>query len=176
MAENLKPKIEFEAGNRERSPSPEKPAHNFEHQERDRHHEMDQARDLIEYEASDRVELPADEAAASHRITVKDKDRAYRHTMRVVQNRLSKPSKAFSRIIHQPVVERISEAAEQTVARPSALLGAGIFASVGLAIMLFFARRYGFSLSGSEFIALLVVGWLVGFMLDWLYKRIKQRV
>jgi len=105
-----------------------------------------------------------------------DKRRAYKQTIGLVQAGLPQASRSFSRFIHQPAIARVSEVAEKTVARPSAVLGAGLTATVGLAVMLFFARRYGFTLSGSEFILLLTVGWTLGLSVDLINQRFRRQV
>lgn len=114
------------------------------------------------------------EPDAPVKITPKDKNRAYKQTIGLVQAGLPKASRSFSRVIHQPTIAKVSEAAERTVARPPAILGAGLMATIGLSVMLFFARRYGFNLSGSEFILLMAVGWLIGLSVDLINQRFRR--
>jgi hypothetical protein len=109
------------------------------------------------------------------RITPKDKHLAYLQTVSVIQRSLPPSSRAFSRILHQPAVARLSEVAELSLARPSALLGGGLVASLGLAVMLYFARRNGFALSGSELALFLVSGWLLGFAAEFIVTKLKRR-
>jgi hypothetical protein len=116
-----------------------------------------------------------DQAAQTVRITNQDKQRAFTHTLKHVQRRLSGPSRGFSRIIHNPAVENVSEALAGTVARPSGILGAGLFATVGLAVMLYFARRNGFALSGSELILFLLAGWLAGLTGELVWRKLIKR-
>ena len=124
-----------------------------------------------------RLELMSDEDEGQQkvRITKHDKQRAYTHTIKHVQSKLSKPSRGFSKIIHSPVVEQASEALEKTVARPSAILGGALFATVGLAVMSFFARRYGFALSGTELILFVSAGWLLGLIVELVWKKLLKR-
>lgn len=128
-------------------------------------------------ENNTRLELMSDEDEAQQavRITKDDKQRAYTHTIKHVQSKLSKPSRSFSKVIHSPVVERTSEALEKTVARPSAILGGALFATVGLAVMSFFARRYGFTLSGTELILFVSAGWLLGLVVEFVWKKLLKR-
>jgi hypothetical protein len=125
-----------------------------------------------------RLELMSneDEAQQNVRITKDDKQRAYTHTIKHVQSRLSKPSRRFSRVIHSPVVERASETMEKTIARPSGILGGALFATIGLAVMSFFARKYGFTLSGTELILFVSAGWLFGLIVEFVWKKLVKRI
>lgn len=116
-----------------------------------------------------------DQPDQSLRITNQDKQRAFSHTLKHVQRRLSGPSRTFSRVIHNPAVENVSEALAGTVARPSGILGAGLFATAGLAVMLYFARRNGFALSGSELILFLFAGWLAGLLGELVWRKLVKR-
>lgn len=179
MSEKIQPSAERESNHIERQRPTEKQAPRPEQEPQpDRQRELlESARKEAGKEAMPirRIKIET-EPDAPIKISRHDKDRAYKQTIGLVQAGLPKASRSFSRLIHQPVVARVSEVAEKTVARPSAILGAGITATVGLAIMLFFARRYGFSLSGSEFILLLAVGWAVGLGVDLINQRFGRRV
>lgn len=115
------------------------------------------------------------EPAEPTRITAMDKQRAYSHTLKHVQRRLGKTSRRFSRFIHQPAIERASESLERTVARPSGILGAGLTAALGLSVMSYFARRHGFSLSGSELALFLAAGWTAGLLAELLWRKVIKR-
>ena len=108
-------------------------------------------------------------------ITRADKEHTYNVTMSHTQNRLPAISKAFSRILHQPLIDNASEVLAGTIARPSGILGAGVFAFIGLALMLFFARHNGFALSGFEFLLFIIVGWILGVFIEMLNRFYKKR-
>lgn len=99
----------------------------------------------------------------------------YAHTLASLQRRLKPAQRAFSKVIHAPVVERTSEALEKTVARPSVTAGAGWTAFVVGLIFYLTARRYGYSLSGSEIVLSFFVGGLLGFVLEWLWRNVFHR-
>lgn len=95
------------------------------------------------------------------------KHASYQSTLKQIQQKLpTKRSRAFSRIIHQPVIESVSEVASKTVFRPSVTLGAGLGAFLGGSIIYFVARHYGFTLSGSEFILAGVAGAGIGIVME----------
>lgn len=121
-----------------------------------------------------RPQKSSERKAEDFSITRADKEHTYDVTLSHTQNRLPAISKMFSRIVHQPLVESTSEVLADTIARPSGILGAGVFAFIGLAIMLFFARRNGFALSGFEFLLFIIIGWTLGVFIEMLnrfYKR-----
>lgn len=113
----------------------------------------------------------AEKQAAStpehHRITKKDKDRSFNETMQEVRSQMSPANRAFSKVIHQPAVERISEAVGNTVARPNAILSGSLFAFLFTAAFYLVARFNGYPLSGSETIASFIIGWCVGLIFDY---------
>jgi len=91
---------------------------------------------------------------------------SYIHTMKVVRSEMSAPARAFSKVIHNPVVERTSEAVGNTIARPNAILSGSLFAGFAVLTLYLVARHYGFALQGSETIIAFVLGWAVGIMFD----------
>lgn len=101
------------------------------------------------------------------------KKQNYQITMKRVESKLPGYQRAFSKFIRQDTVDAVSNVAGKTVARPSGIMGAGIFAFVGLTIIYFFANKIGFTLSGTEFILFLLFGWIFGIALEYIYKSIK---
>lgn len=104
------------------------------------------------------------------KITKKEKERAYKQTLTRVQSEMSTPRRAFSKVIHAPIVERSSEIIGSTVARPNALLLGSVVAFIVLSVMYVVGRQYGYHLSGFEMIGSYVLGWVIGLSID--YVRI----
>lgn len=92
----------------------------------------------------------------------KQKKLAFKQTMKHTQAELKPASRVFSKVIHQPVIEKASDIAAKTVFRPSITLGAALGAFLGGTMFYGFARYYGFDLSGTEFIFSAIVGAVVG--------------
>ena len=86
-----------------------------------------------------------------------------------MQGQLSAPSRAFSRVIHNPVVEKTSDAIGNTVARPNLIIS-GALGAIASVFVYFIAKRYGYLLSGSETIVLFVAGWAIGAVIE--YARV----
>jgi hypothetical protein len=109
------------------------------------------ARETIEHEAVSKQEshLPSDEKKPQQRYFTKtDRERSFRLTMRHVRSNMSKPQRSFSTLIHQPQIEKISDVASKTVARPSGILGATTVALLGMGFILIIAKHTGFTLAG----------------------------
>ncbi len=99
----------------------------------------------------------------------------YRNTLSSLQQRLSPASRAFSRVIHTPVVERTSEVLEGTIMRPSVIAGATWTAAIVGLIFYVVARYYGYPLSGSEMLAALLGGAVLGLIVEALGRLIRRR-
>ena len=94
------------------------------------------------------------------------KQMAYRRTLKRTQNRLPKPARPFSRFVHQPAVENISEIAAATVARPSGVLAGGIASLLGTSAFLWIARHYGYEFNFLLFATLFVGGFMIGLLIE----------
>jgi hypothetical protein len=99
----------------------------------------------------------------------------YRTTMASVQRKLTPVSRSFSKLIHTPVVEKTSEALEQTVARPSVVAGATWTSLIVGGVFYLSARYYGFALSGSELLFSFLIGGVLGLVIEGLWRLIKRR-
>lgn len=112
-------------------------------------------------------------ATAVRKVTKKQKDTEYKKTMKAIQSEMSAPSRTFSKVIHNPVVEKTSEVVGSTIARPNAILAGSTTAFIAVAIVYLIAKQYGYVLSGFESIAAFVLGWLVGIAFDYIRLLIR---
>jgi hypothetical protein len=87
--------------------------------------------------------------------------------MREVRSHMSAPSRAFSKVIHNPAVEKTSDALGNTVARPNAILSGSLFAFLFTLAVYLIARYSGYPLSGTETIASFILGWVLGLIYDY---------
>lgn len=109
---------------------------------------------------------PAKKAAKSH--SKSQKKLAYKQTMKHIQSEMPSTSRAFSKVIHSPVVESTSDVLAKTIVRPNAVL-AGSFTAFVVTLGLYSLAQYmGFPLSGFEMIGAFIVGWMVGVLFDFL--------
>lgn len=95
------------------------------------------------------------------------KQAEYKKTLKSIQKDMTPAEKTFSKVIHNPVVEKTSEVAGSTVARPAALLAGSISSLILTSIVYVIARQYGYALSGGEWIATFILGWAIGLIIDW---------
>lgn len=93
-------------------------------------------------------------------------DKRFDETMQTLQSQMSSSSRAFSKVIHNPAVEKASEAVGETVARPNAILSGAIAAFLFTLGIYLIARFNGYPLSGAESIAAFAIGWLCGLGFD----------
>lgn len=104
---------------------------------------------------------------ALHKATKADKQATYRQTMSHIQNSMGAPSRAFSRVIHTPFVERSSDVLGSSLARPNAILAGSFSALLLVSVMYVVARTFGYQLSGFESIGAFVIGWIAGILFDY---------
>ncbi len=97
-----------------------------------------------------------------------DRKASYKKTMKETQAHMKPAERTFSKVIHNPVVEKTSEAVGGTVARPNAILAGSLSAFLLTLGIYLFAKHYGYPLSGFETIAAFILGWVVGILFDYL--------
>lgn len=111
-----------------------------------------------------------------HHVNQKElKAESYKKTMKDVRKKLSKPDQVLSKVIHNKTIETTSEIGSKTVARPSGILGGGIFALLGSVAILWMANHYGFRYNFFVFILLFVGGFFVGTMVELLLRAVLKK-
>ncbi len=102
------------------------------------------------------------------------KSHALNQSLKRVRKQLPARDRAFSKVIHQPAVEAVSNVAESTVARPSGLLFAGLFSLLSSLAVLYICRHYGYEYNFLVGLAALGGGFIVGLVLEVFYKFFKK--
>lgn len=118
-------------------------------------------------EEQEKRETDSAEKLEQKPITKHDIDTKYKDTMKNMQSQLTAPSRAFSKVIHNPVVEKTSEVIGNTVARPNLVIAAAIGA-IASAVVYIVANKYGYELSGFETIGLFILGWAIGAIIEYI--------
>ncbi len=77
-------------------------------------------------------------------------------------------SKVFSKVIHNPIIDKVSTATEKTIARPNLVLAGALGTIILCGIIYFVAKTYAYPLSGSEAIATFIVGWVIGAIIEYM--------
>lgn len=80
----------------------------------------------------------------------------------------SLPVRTFSKVVHQPAVQAVSEGASKTISRPSGMLGGGLVALLGTSIYLYLAHHMGFTYNSGVFLILFAGGFVLGLLLEFL--------
>lgn len=100
---------------------------------------------------------------------------AYKQALKRVRSGLNVPERTLSRIVHQKTVESVSNAAGKTVARPSALLGGGVGAFLGSAVLLYLSRHNGFTYNYTVLFVLFVGGFFAGALVELVIKTLFRK-
>jgi hypothetical protein len=140
---------------------------------------IDQLQKTAENQARSSAEMnqPSTESsqeATSSYINHELKDLAYRRTMSRVRTQLSSPEKLFSKMVHAPVIDEVSDFAATTIARPSGILGGSVFALLGSAFVLYLAKHYGFEYNFLLFGLLFSGGFVIGILIELGYSGIRK--
>jgi hypothetical protein len=106
-------------------------------------------------------------ASAPGHATKRQRKDSYASTMRQIQSEMNSSSRAFSKFIHNPSVEKLSDAVGSSLARPNAVLAGSMAATFMTLFVFLIAKQYGYRLSGFETIGTFFVGWSLGLIYDY---------
>jgi translation elongation factor EF-G len=101
------------------------------------------------------------------------KEIAYQRILKRARRHLPAYSRAMSKVIHQPAVDTVSEVVGKTIGRPSGIIGGGLLALTGTSIYYYLAKHYGYNYNPFVFLLLLVVGFVLGWSVEVVYKLLK---
>lgn len=93
---------------------------------------------------------------------------SFNKTMADIRFEMTESQRLGSKIIHNEIIEKVSEVAGKTLFRPLPILFGGLFAFIFSLVIYFIAKNIGFELSGFESILGFLVGWTVGIVIDYL--------
>lgn len=102
------------------------------------------------------------------------KGNAFKQRMREVQRKETPAQRTFSKFIHQPVVESVSNVAEGTVARPSGLLFGGLLSVISSIAVLYICRHYGYEYNFLIGMLFFVGGFVLGILIEGIYRLFKK--
>jgi hypothetical protein len=149
--------------------------HALENASENKHELAEKARETIKKvetpaapkEAGEPTKEPVSNSGITRRVN-------YEHTMKSLRRSMKPAQRVFSKVIHNPSIERASEVIGTTIFRPSVSLGATTTAVIVGGYVYLSARSYGFSLSGPELILAFVAGGIIGILAEALVKLIRQ--
>lgn len=167
--------------NEKQAPSPQKTEaknHKHEHQE-----QINKIRQTIEKSSKSSEDISKankdNEPKQKHRptnVAIGDQlqAQALKKQLRTIQEKLPPAQKQFSRFIHNPTIEKISDGASATIARPSGLLFAGVFSFITSIIVMSISRYYGYEYNYLVGLVSLAGGFVAGLILEALFKLFKK--
>ncbi len=122
--------------------------------------------------ASHEKQADTPERARRAPATKREQAKAFDNVMDEARSHMSPAERTFSKVIHNPAVEKMSEVLGKTVARPNAILSGSITAFAMVLLFFLVARYYGYPLSGAETIFAFIIGWVLGTVYDFLRTMI----
>jgi hypothetical protein len=143
-----------------------------------RHEALKRAQSLEKQElrhSAERQLSPAEKRNSRGSVGKAERDASFDTTMHEVQDQMSAPSRAFSKVIHNKVVEAVSATAASTIARPNALLAGAFCAFILTLVVYLVAKNLGYPLSGFETIGAFLLGWIIGIVYDFLRTMVTGR-
>ena len=100
----------------------------------------------------------------------------FKKTLSKVQKELPVTERVFSKVVHAPVIDKMSSVGEKTVARPIGILGGGALALLGSLLSTYFSRRFGMTYNIFMFVIFFTVGYMFTTILELIYINfIKSR-
>ncbi|WP_164998015.1 hypothetical protein, partial [Candidatus Nanosynsacchari sp. TM7_ANC_38.39_G1_1] len=135
-----------------------------------RHEALNEAREIAQERKENKIKTNEVSPEKKRRGPTSKQERkaAFDKTMTEIQSEMSPASRTFSKVIHNPAVEKSSEVIGNTVARPNAILSGSAAAFILTAGIYLVAKHFGYSLSGTETIATFVLGWVIGLIYDYI--------
>lgn len=114
--------------------------------------------------------------AHSHPVIINKqlKDMAFSRSMTRTRKKLSKPSRAFSKVVHTEVIDKSSEFIGKTIARPSGMLAGAFIAFVGTSALLWITRHYGYTYNYLLVILLFIGGMAIGLLGEGLLRLLRK--
>lgn len=98
----------------------------------------------------------------------------YKRTMTRTRKKLSAPSRTFSKVVHNPLVDKASEFTGKTVARPSSVFSGAVFAFIGTSALFWITKHYGYEYNYLFAIMMFIVGAFVGLTLEFIVKSFRR--
>lgn len=95
------------------------------------------------------------------------------NTLYRIRRELPARQRAFSKIIHQPTIDKVSEISGKTIARPMGFMFGAFFGLVGSTTLLYLARHYDFKYNYTSFVVFFVGGFFLGLCIEAIYRMFR---
>ncbi len=108
-------------------------------------------------------------------LTTEQRQQTLRTFLGQIRHHMSGTDQAFSKFIHKPSVNTISEAGGKTLFRPSGIMAGGLFALVGSGYYFYAVKQTGFGYNFTLAVLLFVGGFAVGLLVESILKLVSKR-
>ena len=115
-----------------------------------RHEAHELAAEATQETAPVSQEIEPQEIVQPSKPTKKQLDENFDRSMETIRQDMKPASRAFSKVIHNKVVEKTSDAVANTVARPNLIIAGGLGTLILCSAVYLVAKQYGYVLSGFE--------------------------
>ncbi len=103
------------------------------------------------------------------------RDRTLQRTIKGIQKKLPPLQKSFSKVIHNPAIDTVSEATSKTIARPSGLLFGGMASLIVSLLTMFISRYYGYRYNFLVGLLAFVGGFFLGLLIESVMRLTKHK-
>ena len=110
--------------------------------------------------------IETQEVKHTSRPTKKQLNDNFDRSMANIRKDMKPASRAFSKVIHNKVVEKTSDVVASTVARPNLIIAGGLSTLILCSAVYLIAKQYGYVLSGFEAIGTFILGWVIGAIIE----------
>jgi hypothetical protein len=131
-----------------------------------RHEAHELAAEATQETAPVSQEIEPQEIVQPSKPTKKQLDENFDRSMETIRQDMKPASRAFSKVIHNKVVEKTSDAVANTVARPNLIIAGGLGTLILCSAVYLVAKQYGYVLSGFEAIGTFILGWGIGAIIE----------
>lgn len=134
-------------------------------------HNLEAIHDKIEHTAHSQAELKPKYKEKTHEnhtvhATQSLKSHMLQRTLVRTRKHLNKPDQVLSKVVHNPAVNKISELSEKTIARPPSLLAGSIAAFIGVSVLYYLSKHYGFAYNWLLIVLLFISGYILGYIFE----------
>ncbi len=91
-----------------------------------------------------------------------------------IRHRLPIVDRNLSKIIHQPIIDQVSDKTSTTIARPSGVLGGAILAFIGSLSYLIFVKYVGITYNFIWFFIFFIGGFILGLLIELIIRLFKK--
>lgn len=148
------------------------------HETRDSAEKLEAISKKIEKEAKSSKELDVSNETPHQKPSYHHNGPYHEHSgsqaIKRVQKHLKPAERRFSKVIHNPKVEIVSDITGGSIARPSGLLYGGIFSLLSSLALYLLSRHYGYEYSYFVGILFFVGGYIFGLLVESLLKMFKK--